>query len=57
MANSISWGSVYSVSWWGNTNEANGWGIVYPVVAGAFTADTNSYTADTSTKTADQTVL
>ena len=28
--NLIGWGDVYEVSWWGNTNEPNGWGIVYP---------------------------
>ena len=26
----MSYGSIYPVSYWGNVNEANGWGIVYP---------------------------
>ena len=26
----MGFGSIYSVSWFGDTNAANGWGIVYP---------------------------
>ena len=47
----MSWGSIYSVSWWGNTNEANGWGIVYP-----FDADKSYFTADTTLVTSDTTL-
>ena len=24
-------GSIYDDSWWGNDDESNGWGIIYPV--------------------------
>ena len=33
----MSYGSIYPLSWWGNANEANGWGIVYPTNAGGST--------------------
>ena len=33
MANSINWGVSYQSSWWGNTDEPNYWGIVYPTDA------------------------
>lgn len=53
----MSWGSIYSVSWWGNANEPNGWGIVYPTNAGGslLTADTTNIKADTATIKADAT--
>jgi len=53
----MSWGAIYPVSWWGNTNETNGWGIVYPFNADAsyFTADTTLITADTTLYSADAT--
>ena len=57
MANTIGWGSVYPVSWFGNTNEANGWGIVYPFDAdGSFLrVDTTGITSDTTLYRADAT--
>lgn len=53
----MSWGSIYPVTWWGNANEANGWGIVYPLNAGGsfVTADATIYRADTTSIKADQT--
>jgi hypothetical protein len=50
--------SVYSVSWFGNVNEANGWGIIYPFDAdGSYlTVDTTLFSADSTTLTADATV-
>jgi len=27
----MGFGSIYDESWWGNEDEANGWGIIYPV--------------------------
>jgi len=53
----MSYGAIYPVSYWGNTNEANGWGIVYPFNADGsfFTADTTKETADTTLFTADAT--
>ena len=27
----MSFGSIYDDSWWGNDDESNGWGIIYPV--------------------------
>jgi len=55
----MSWGSIYPVTWWGNANEANGWGIVYPLNAGGslVTADTTSYRADTTSIKADATEI
>ena len=55
----MSWGSIYAVSWWGNANEANGWGIVYPSTAGGsyLTADNTSILADTTQIKADATEL
>ena len=54
----MSFGSVYSVSWFGNVNEANGWGIIYPFDAdGSYlTVDTTLFSADSTTLTADATV-
>lgn len=53
----MSWGSIYPVSWFGNANEANGWGIVYPANADGslLTSDTSLYKADTITIKADAT--
>ncbi len=57
MTNSINWGRIYSSSWFGNVNELNGWGIVYPFDADGsnLTADTILVLADTTQLTADQT--
>tara|TARA_R100000742_G_C4261368_1_gene79151 strand:+ start:630 stop:794 length:165 start_codon:yes stop_codon:yes gene_type:complete len=51
-------GSIYSVSWFGETNAANGWGSIYPVDAdgSTFSADTTIVFADTTVYKADQTV-
>jgi len=27
----MNFGEIYSVSWWGDTNAANGWGNIYPI--------------------------
>lgn len=53
----MAFGSIYPESWWGNANEANGWGIVYPLTAGGsyITVDTTSYSADTTSIKADAT--
>ena len=57
MANEISWGKIYESSWFGNTDEQNGWGIFYPFDAdgSTFRADTTLVLADTNQYTADQT--
>lgn len=54
----MSFGSIYPVSWFGNTNEANGWGIIYPFDADGsyFRADTTDETVDTTIYTADKTL-
>ena len=46
----MGFGSIYKVSWFGNANESNGWGTVYPFDAdGSFlTADVNTIKADTN---------
>ena len=55
----MGFGSVYSVSWFGNVNEANGWGNIYPFDADGsyFRADTTLVLADTTEYTADKTVF
>lgn len=50
--NLINWGKSYEVSWWGNTNESNGWGIVYP-----FDADGSFLRVDTTLETSDNTYI
>jgi len=57
MSNTIGWGSIYAVSWFGNVNEANYWGIVYPFDAdGSFLrVDTTDITSDTTLYKADAT--
>ena len=57
MSNTIGWGIIYQVSWFGNTNEANGWGSIYPFDAdGSFLrADTTSIMSDTTIYKADAT--
>lgn len=53
----MNWGSIYTVSWFGNVNEANGWGSVYPFDADGslLTADTTLILADTTQYKADAT--
>jgi hypothetical protein len=53
----MGYGSIYALSWFGNANEANGWGIFYPFNAdGSFlTADMINIKADTTTIKADAT--
>lgn len=55
--NSISWGKTYEVSWAGNVNEANSWGIIYPFNfdGGFLNADTNLISADSTQYKADAT--
>lgn len=55
----MSFGSIYSVSFWGEVNAANSWGIIYPSNAGgsSFTADTNTISADSTIHKADATQL
>lgn len=55
--NSIGWGETYDVSWAGNVNEANSWGIIYPFnFDGSFLkADTNLISADSTQYKADAT--
>lgn len=53
----MSWGSIYAISWFGKTNESNGWGSAYPFDAdGSYlTVDTNLILADTTQYRADAT--
>jgi hypothetical protein len=55
--NSIGWGESYDSSWFGNTNEPNSWGIIYPFNADGslILADTNLISADTTQYKADAT--
>tara|TARA_S200002703_G_scaffold120772_1_gene106602 strand:+ start:40 stop:243 length:204 start_codon:yes stop_codon:yes gene_type:complete len=55
--NSIGWGESYDSSWFGNVNETNSWGIIYPFnVDGSFIlADTNLINADSTQYKADAT--
>jgi len=53
----MGFGSIYPLSWWGNVNEANGWGIVYPFDADGslLTVDATLILADTTQYKADAT--
>lgn len=53
----MSYGAIYPESWWGNANEANFWGIVYPTNAGGsfLTADATGFKADSTSIKADAT--
>jgi hypothetical protein len=53
----MGFGSIYPVSWFGETNASNFWGIVYPTNADGslLTADTTLILADTTTIKADAT--
>jgi hypothetical protein len=53
----MAFGSIYSVSYWGSTNESNGWGIIYPLNAGgsSLSADVTNITSDTNQIKADAT--
>ena len=55
----MNFGEIYPVSWWGDTNAANGWGIIYPFNADGslFSVDTNLETSDTTQYKADATQL
>ena len=55
----MGFGAIYSESWWGNANETNGFGYVYPSTAGGsyFTADSTEHKADSTLFTADATEL
>ena len=57
MANSINWGKIYEISWFGDVNAANGWGSNYPFDADGsyFRASTTLIKADTNQYTGDQT--
>lgn len=57
--NSIGWGSVYAVSEWGNANESNYWGVIFPARAGGslLLASTTLFRADTITFKADATEI
>ena len=54
----MSFGSIYDESWFGNVNEANGWGIIYPYDAdGSFLrVDSTLETVDDTLITADKTI-
>ena len=45
-------GSIYSVYWWGETNEPNGWGSIYP-----FNAQGSIVFADSTLETVDSTKI
>jgi hypothetical protein len=51
------YGSIYTISWWGDVNAPNGWGSIYPTDADGslLTADTTLLTADNTTIKADAT--
>jgi len=52
LANLINWGKSYEVSWFGEVNASNGWGIVYP-----FDADGSFLRVDTTLETSDNTYI
>lgn len=54
----MGFGAIYEVSNFGNVNEANGWGSIYPFDADGsrLTVDTTLFSADSTNFTADATV-
>tara|TARA_R100001509_G_C4697605_1_gene158951 strand:+ start:11 stop:178 length:168 start_codon:yes stop_codon:yes gene_type:complete len=48
----MSFGTIYEVSFFGNTNETNGWGSIYP-----FDADGSFLSVDTTLERVDDTLL
>ena len=48
----MSFGSLCDESWVGNVNEANGWGIIYPL-----DADCSFLRVDTTRETVDDTTI
>lgn len=55
--NSIGWGETYDVSWAGNVNETNSWGLIYPFNfdGSVLNADTDLISADSAQYSADAT--
>ena len=55
----MSFGQIYTVSWWGDTNAPSGWGAIYPFNAdgGILSVDTTVIKADSTVVTADQTTF
>ena len=55
----MSYGQIYTTSWWGDTNAASGWGSIYPFNAdgGILSIDLTTITADATIYTADQTTF
>ena len=53
--NTIGWGESYKDSYWGNVNELNSWGIIYPNTAEGtvIRASSDNISSDTSIFTAD----
>ena len=54
----MSFGQIYSVSFWGETNDPNGWGSVYPFDAdgGFLLADSTQIKSDATKYNADNTI-
>tara|TARA_R110000868_G_scaffold151828_1_gene376399 strand:+ start:411 stop:602 length:192 start_codon:yes stop_codon:yes gene_type:complete len=50
--NLIGWGEVNEISWFGNVNEENSWGIVYP-----FNSDGSFLRVDTIMESSDVTYI
>ncbi len=48
----MSYGDIYSESWWGDVNAASGWGSIYP-----FDADGSLLLIDTTSITSDSTEI
>ena len=55
----MSFGQIYSVSWWGETNDPNGWGSIYPSNAGGgfLLADSTQIKSDSTIFNADNTTF
>tara|TARA_B100000287_G_scaffold202906_1_gene191571 strand:+ start:815 stop:982 length:168 start_codon:yes stop_codon:yes gene_type:complete len=53
----MSFGEIYSESWFGQANDAGGWGSIYPFDADGslLLVDTTSITSDSTAITADAT--
>jgi hypothetical protein len=55
----VGFGEIYKFSWFGNANESNGWGFIYPIIAkGSYLLSSIvEFFSDGSITSSDQTII
>lgn len=55
----VGFGEIYKVTWFGNVNESNGWGIIYPIIAkgSRLLASIVEFFSDSINVSSDQTII